>query len=236
MMDDQEEQATLPVEKATGAVVTEDARPEKKQQPVCWFGAACFRKSKKHLGKYAHPASSKSSTNLLASATEAVKQIIKGSPLARPFLHFDITTQFHLIRIIFGSGVAGKRKRDDGKDEQEDGEQKEDEEATNKRLKPFEGDEEPTQPEEEEEEAEAVDAGVVEPTLIDAADDLAGDEPTQIVEEVEETITQIVIETTESNAQVQVTSLQYGSLSASAASWLSVWCVVMCRRGQRGRS
>ncbi|ELR17423.1 poly(adpribose) glycohydrolase, putative [Acanthamoeba castellanii str. Neff] len=136
---------------------------EERKKPVCWFGSNCFRKSKKHLSKYAHPASTgKSSTNLLATAAGAVKQILQG-----------------------------KRKREESKVEG----QEEQEEGGSKRLKPFEGDEEPTQPDEgEEQEAFAA----VEPTLI-VTEDCGDDEgPTQIIEEVVEVeTTQMVVETLE---------------------------------------
>ena len=62
---------------------------EERKKPVCWFGSNCFRKSKKHLSKYAHPASTgRSSTNLLATAAGAVKQILQGSDFAHFIYHF----------------------------------------------------------------------------------------------------------------------------------------------------
>jgi hypothetical protein len=87
--------------------------------------------------------------------------------------------------------IEGKRKREESKVE----EQEEQEEGGSKRLKPFEGDEEPTQPDEgEEQEAFAA----VEPTLI-VTEDCGDDEgPTQIIEEVVEVeTTQMVVETLE---------------------------------------
>lgn len=71
--------------------------------------------------------------------------------------------------------------------------EEEQEEGGAKRLKPFEGDEEPTQPDEE------AFAAAVEPTLI-VTEDRGDDEgPTQIIEEVVEEVetTQMVVETLE---------------------------------------
>jgi hypothetical protein len=68
---------------------------EERKKPVCWFGSTCFRKSKKHLSKYAHPGSTgKSSTNLLATAAGAVKQILQGSDFAHFICNFDLFIYF----------------------------------------------------------------------------------------------------------------------------------------------
>jgi len=75
---------------------------EERKKPVCWFGSNCFRKSKKHLSKYAHPASTgKSSTNLLATAAGGVKHILQGSDFAHFIYHFIFLFSILFIYLFY---------------------------------------------------------------------------------------------------------------------------------------